>query len=58
MSVASYLLSSSHLLTFLSLSLQQMPEGAMKKDGPSAGVAMTMSILSLFSGQPLDPRLA
>lgn len=35
-----------------------LPEGGIKKDGPSAGVAMTMCLLSLFSGQAMDPRLA
>ena len=30
-----------------------VPAGATPKDGPSAGVAMTMAIASLFSGRPV-----
>ena len=29
-----------------------VPAGATPKDGPSAGVAMTMAIASLFTGRP------
>ena len=30
-----------------------VPAGATPKDGPSAGVAMTMAIASLFTGRPV-----
>jgi ATP-dependent Lon protease len=30
-----------------------VPAGAIPKDGPSAGVAMTMAIASLFTGRPV-----
>ncbi|GAB6906826.1 Lon protease [Desulfosarcina cetonica] len=30
-----------------------VPAGALPKDGPSAGVAMTMALVSLFSGRPV-----
>jgi ATP-dependent Lon protease len=30
-----------------------VPAGALPKDGPSAGVAMVMALVSLFSGQPV-----
>ena len=30
-----------------------VPAGALPKDGPSAGVAMVMALVSLFSGKPL-----
>lgn len=35
-----------------------VPEGAVEKDGPSAGIAMTSSLVSLSTNQPLRPRLA
>ena len=35
-----------------------VPEGAIEKDGPSAGVAMTTSLISLALNQPLRHRLA
>jgi ATP-dependent Lon protease len=35
-----------------------IPAGATPKDGPSAGVAIAASLLSLLRGQPLDPRIA
>lgn len=35
-----------------------VPAGAVPKDGPSAGVAMTMAIASLGSGRKVRPRLA
>ena len=33
-----------------------VPAGAIPKDGPSAGVAMTMAIASLFTGRPVKRR--
>ena len=35
-----------------------VPEGAVPKDGPSAGVAMTCAIISCLSGTPVDPDVA
>jgi ATP-dependent Lon protease len=35
-----------------------VPEGATKKDGPSAGVTMTTSMVSLFSDRPVKCDLA
>jgi len=35
-----------------------VPEGAVPKDGPSAGVAMTCAITSCLSGTPVDPDVA
>ena len=35
-----------------------VPAGATPKDGPSAGVAMTVSMVSALSGKPADNRLA
>lgn len=35
-----------------------VPEGAISKDGPSAGVAMTTSFVSLALNQPVLPRVA
>ena len=35
-----------------------VPAGAISKDGPSAGVALTASLLSLATDRPLRPRLA
>jgi len=35
-----------------------LPSGAVRKDGPSAGVAMVVSLVSLLSGLSVDPRLA
>lgn len=34
------------------------PEGAVQKDGPSAGITMATSLLSLGLDQPLDPTIA
>ncbi|OCK83614.1 ATP-dependent protease La [Lepidopterella palustris CBS 459.81] len=34
------------------------PSGAIPKDGPSAGLAHTMALVSLFSGKPVPPSLA
>ncbi|KAL0260660.1 hypothetical protein SLS55_004350 [Diplodia seriata] len=34
------------------------PSGAIPKDGPSAGLAHTIALISLFSGKPVSPRLA
>jgi ATP-dependent Lon protease len=35
-----------------------VPEGATPKDGPSAGVAMTTSIVSIMTGIPIDREVA
>jgi len=35
-----------------------IPSGAVPKDGPSAGVAVVASLLSLLRREPLDPRIA
>lgn len=35
-----------------------IPEGAIPKDGPSAGITMLSSLVSLIKGQPLKPYLA
>jgi ATP-dependent Lon protease len=35
-----------------------VPAGAIPKDGPSAGVAMFVSLASLFRGQPVRPDVA
>ncbi|MEN3044903.1 MAG: endopeptidase La [Candidatus Hydrothermales bacterium] len=35
-----------------------VPEGAIPKDGPSAGVAIFVSLLSLFTGIPVDSEVA
>ncbi|KAI0861896.1 lon protease [Xylaria cubensis] len=35
-----------------------VPEGAVQKDGPSAGVTMTTSLLSLALDSPVDPTIA
>jgi ATP-dependent Lon protease len=34
-----------------------VPAGAIPKDGPSAGIAMTMAIASLFTGRPVKGSL-
>ncbi|KAF2489222.1 lon protease-like protein [Lophium mytilinum] len=34
------------------------PEGAVPKDGPSAGITMATSLLSLAINEPLDPTIA
>lgn len=34
------------------------PEGAVQKDGPSAGITMATSMLSLAMGKQVDPQLA
>ena len=34
-----------------------VPAGALPKDGPSAGVAMTMALTSLFSGKPVQSKV-
>ena len=35
-----------------------VPEGAVPKDGPSAGVAMTVAIISCLSKTPVDANIA
>jgi len=35
-----------------------VPEGAISKDGPSAGVAMATSFVSLATNRPINPRVA
>jgi ATP-dependent Lon protease len=35
-----------------------VPEGAVPKDGPSAGVTMTTALASLVTGHAVDPKLA
>ena len=35
-----------------------VPEGAVKKDGPSAGIALTTALVSQFSGKKVDADLA
>jgi len=35
-----------------------LPSGAIPKDGPSAGVAMTCALVSLFTKTPISPYLA
>ena len=35
-----------------------VPEGAVPKDGPSAGITLTTAIASLVTGKPVDPHFA
>ncbi len=35
-----------------------LPEGAISKDGPSAGVALLLALVSAMTRKPVDPRLA
>ncbi len=35
-----------------------VPEGAVPKDGPSAGIAMTLALLSAFTRRPVAPDIA
>ena len=34
------------------------PSGSIPKDGPSSGIAQTIALISLFSGNPVPPTLA
>jgi ATP-dependent Lon protease len=35
-----------------------IPSGAIPKDGPSAGLAVVMSLASLLRKEPIDPKIA
>ena len=35
-----------------------VPEGAVPKDGPSAGITITTALSSLFTGKKVDPTIA
>ena len=35
-----------------------MPEGAVPKDGPSGGIAILSSILSVLTGRPINSQYA
>jgi len=35
-----------------------VPKGAIPKDGPSAGLTIALSLLSLLRNQPIDPKIA
>ncbi len=35
-----------------------VPEGSIPKDGPSAGIAMTLALVSAMTRQPVDPKIA
>ncbi|MDX2088998.1 MAG: endopeptidase La [Kofleriaceae bacterium] len=35
-----------------------LPQGAIKKDGPSAGVALTLAVVSVFTGRPVRNDVA
>ena len=35
-----------------------VPEGSIPKDGPSAGIAMTLALISAMTRRPVDPKIA
>jgi ATP-dependent Lon protease len=45
----------SDILASLSIHLH-LPSGSVRKDGPSAGIALVCAVVSLLSGKTLDPR--
>jgi len=60
----SYIRARSHMLHIPDKQFSQydvhvhVPAGAIPKDGPSAGVTLAMSMISLFTGRPVKPDVA